>query len=503
MSNLFDENRKDLLFDDADDYSIDRTDFNTTGNTNLYQQNASEMPGMATSLYSTPEKQQSPDFSFDSSGNKGFQADNTLYPVKTDFSVAENPVRPVQKKAEDNSFRWRESWLGNNLNNANTDNPAHNAAVKALAKTERGDDDPRWFEQAEHLDKMLFEPDYTRLNTVPSADNWGNLNPDNSPSFRAASYGMENLEKDNARIKRVRELEDLLKSAAKQARNRDENATGWAGYQNAYQATAQEGTYSYEQLENIARLYGQPIGKVANQLGLSFVGGVLKSTPARAVNLLGQGANYLSQALGARQVIGDLNHAGDDALLIRDVMGDEEPFFTNPDGTKTAAGEVMKWGNKGAENTFEAGFITLASRLWGTAVVAARAIPVNIASDYLGKHQETMNRLNELDGHALANSPEFMTHFSWNKQLGKNDGEAMNDAKNAIAKRQAALSSGARLTREIIGLKLSEAVPEEAGSLGLDFGKQLSFDIFADVCGQYIQRAMEQGLILHIGDTAM
>ncbi|WAW10303.1 hypothetical protein NB640_01150 [Oxalobacter vibrioformis] len=501
MSNLFDENRNNHLFDNAEDHFISKTGFDITGHTSAWQQNASQIAGITATPFPEPQTQQNPDYSLDGRGKNGFQADNTLYPVKIDFPVPATPVKSVQKKPDSTSYKWGENWFESNQNNANTDNSAHNAEVKAFTKMERGDDDPQWFEEAERLDKILFEPDYTRLTTVPSADSWGNLNPDNSPSFRAVNYGMENLEKDNARIKRARELEQILKSTAQQARNQDENATGWGKYQNAYHAAAHEGAYSYEQLENIARLYGQPIGKVANQLGLGLAAGVLGSFPAKGVDFFPQSLNYLSNLSGGDKVMDTLADKRNEIMDIQNAAENDGDLFKS-NGMYTATGALTKTGSEMMERAPDAAFFSLATRAWGGKAVASFAIPFDVASSYLKEHQRFIEELDSMPAEMLAKNEELVADYETYKSRGMSNAEAMRKAKSAVASSKAKRKAASTAVANMLAYGFSTATAGRNDSLMLNIGQNAALSKMSEIAADYIQRAIEFGNIVHRGDTA-
>ncbi|MCL1886499.1 MAG: hypothetical protein FWG01_00980 [Betaproteobacteria bacterium] len=499
MSNLFDENRDESRFDAADDFSGGKVDFRITGTADLYPQNRRLIPDGANDPHSGfqrtgniayedplkamnepfgpfPEKQS---MGFDGTGTVGLGSSHAFYSNKAELK--DGAAAASRNPSGHDTYKWGSNWLSRNMNSADTADPAHNAAVKAMAKMERGDHDFRWFEQAERLDAVLREKPEERITgNLSHKTNWDGK-PSESHSLKAAEDGFKALEKDNARLKRVQKLAQTLELNAQQAQLQDGQATGLAAYQNAHHTAAHEGISTADQLEKIAQIYGQPVGKVAAQLGLSSWHGVFNSTPVKAAGLLPKTINYVSQSFGGGKVVNDLSTGSEIFSKTGDEMLGAESIFTDPDGQRTAEGKVVEVANSAAGNLFDAFLLAVGAGVFGPRV-AAGAIPVNVADAFLDGYQKERDELNKMDGHALANHPEIMPRFRWHQQLGKSDEAALNDAKNEVAKKRASLFAGSSLAREIIHLKLFRAAPGER---------------------ELLRRAMENGHIVHAGDTAM
>lgn len=300
--------------------------------------------------------------------------------------------------------------------------------------------------------------------------------------------------------KRIENFPDFLEASAQSARNHEDNVSGFSAYQNGHR-TGINNTSDSDYLNNANNWYAQPEGKFANVIGLGLAKGVLDTPAAKVVDMPGQGINNASQSFGADKVTDTL---ADYSRHLDEIAGihKEDATFITRDGRKTGWGMAADAGYTVSEHLPTAAFMTLAASEWGADKLAAGVIPVNVEYAYLRKHQEILDQLNELPQHLLSGSREIMAHFDYEQMFEDNPRKSLGRAKRAVARKYASLHAGVETAKELLGLKLSRVTAEDKESALWDITKGVSIDAIGSALGQYIMKAVENGSIVHEGETA-
>ncbi len=421
-------------------------------------------------------------------------------------SLFDDPQKGAQqpKVNEAKSGTWGQpDWTVQNMNNANTDQPGHNAAVIAFNKLENSHHEDALTKRAEEIDTRLYLKPVGETKTESVTPNWGGpIRENNSHAFQAVKSGISKLEEERQRYERLSRVGEILDTQAQEGRQQNEAATGAARYQNRLQAGANAGIESWQLLRNMGELYGLDEVQVANLLALDLAQGTLTSLPAKGIDVIPNTVNYVSQSFGGEKIIGEMVDAAKNVKEVGDAIRNHNPRFTNADGTRTSLGAVTEIAGKGISQLPNAAFLTMASTAWGAEIVAASALPVEIYSAYMNEYQKMMDQLNEMPGHLIAADKEIMRQFNWNRQFTGNDNDALWQAKNEVAKRRASLSAGVTMVTGLLGHGLSQAVPESARKPSVEFGQNLSLGVLGEMAAQYIMQAAENGNIVHEGDIA-
>lgn len=479
MAQFHDDNEQSYEPDTTGHWPGGQANFKITDNASLYPQGNSFSPGKTADFYpgfnSSVQANEDPykamqkqlgsisqlprlDGAFDGKGKSGFYGSNA---AETDTLDPEKQKWNWSSKQRETPFQYR------------PDEPTRNAVLNGMLRT------------------GLVDASEVRQSN-PALTNWDA--PRTEPAFRAFP--------ENAVKTEIPKHERDFTQDARRLQREEARATGWDAWQTRYQTGEKGGESPGQQVENVATAQQYPVGKVANQWGLSTWMGIHRAALPKTVDLPGNAVNYVSQSFGGKPVMGRFADIGNRLADERE-RGGNDPIFRNPDGTKTGLGRVVGWGNFVAENLFDAGFMALASVRWGVNKVVGSAMVVNAADRYFNAYQDTMNQFHQIQDHVLLQNPAIRASVRWRQQLGQNERNAINQVKNDEAKEHASMAAAGQFAKDYMSYRASNMVPESGKSFGVDVAQGVSLNVMADELVRYLQQGfqsfMEQGQLIDAG----